>query len=281
MDEISATLSAWDGVPIAITQWRSAADPALLPLLCLPGLVRTAGDFAGFAADFGAGRRVVSLDYVGRGRSGRVRDIRRYGPEACLRDVLDVCTALHLHRVIVVGTSFGGLLAMGIAIARPGLLAGVVLNDIGPEIDPAGTRFIRDFVGADLALPDLDACADHLRRHLPDLSIADTAGWRDFARLTYGPGPDGCYHPLWDTRIARLLDGASPDLWPLFGALAGTRLLLIHGGRSSVLSRATVARMQAIRPDMAVLELPRVGHAPTLAEPAIAAGLRRFIGPAK
>ena len=277
MDEIGRTLSAWDGVPLAVTEWRNGAA-ALPPLLCLPGLVRTAGDFAGFAGEFGHGRRVVSLDYAGRGRSGRVGDPGRYGPEACLRDVLDVCTALHLHRVIVVGTSFGGLLAMGLATARPGLLAGAVLNDIGPEIDPAGAAFIRGFVATDPVLPDLAACAAYLRELLPDLSIGDDAGWRAFAALTYGPEPDGRCHPLWDTRIEQLLGSPAPDLWPLFGALAGVPLLLVHGGRSSVLSAATVGRMREIRPDMTVLSLPDVGHAPTLAEPEAAAGLRRFLG---
>ena len=283
MDEISQIVSAWDGVPIAVTEWKSGTEwgsgggDKLAPLLCLPGLVRTGGDFSAFAADFGAGRRVVSLDYVGRGASGRVRDIQRYAGEACLRDVLDVCAALHLHGVIAVGTSFGGLLAMGIAAARPNLLAGAVLNDIGPDIDPSGTAFIRDFVATDPALPDLAACVAYLRDRLPDLSIPDMAGWRLFAALTYAPGPDGRFHPLWDTRIARLLHGATPDLWRLFGALAGIPTLLIHGGRSSVLLGATVARMRESRPDMGVLRLAEVGHAPTLAEPEIAAGLRQFL----
>ena len=276
MDQISRTLSAWDGVQLAVTEWPGG--DMLPPLLCLPGLVRTAGDFTRFAADFGAGRRVVSLDYVGRGQSGRVGDPLRYGPEACLRDVLDVCTALHLHRVVVVGTSFGGLLAMGIAAARPGLLAGVLLNDIGPDIDGDGAAFIRHFVATDPALADLDACVAYLRERLPDMSLSGDVAWRDFAALTYGPGPDGVYRPLWDTRIERLLGAATPDLWPLFGALDGIPLLLLHAGRSSVLKAATVARMQGLRPDMSVLRLPDCGHAPTLGEPEIAAGLRVFLG---
>ena len=77
----------------------------------------------------------------------------RYAPEACLRDVLDVCAALHVHGVTVVGTSFGGLLAMGLAAVRPALLRGVVLNNIGPEI--GWRRGVRArFVGVDPALPD-------------------------------------------------------------------------------------------------------------------------------
>ena len=113
------------------------------PLLCLPGIVRTSGDFETLAHALGAGRRVVAPDYAGRGQSGRSRDITRYAPEACLRDVLDICAALHLHRAIAIGTSFGGLLSMGLAAARPSLFRAVVLNDIGPEIGSSGTEFVR------------------------------------------------------------------------------------------------------------------------------------------
>ncbi len=268
-------VSAWDGLRLAVHDWGVESHaPALL---CLPGLVRTGGDFADLAARHGGRRRVVSLDYAGRGASGRAGDVRRYGPEACLRDVIDVCAALRLHRVVAVGTSMGGLLAMGLAVARPTLLAGVVLNDIGPEVGAAGVGFVRDFVGHDPALADLAAAAAHLRARLPDLSLAGEDEWRHMATLTYAPGADGRWHPLWDTRIAALLGRAAPPLWPLFGALAGVRVLLVHGGRSTILTAATVVRMRAVRPDMGYVALPEVGHAPTLGEPAVVAALDRFL----
>ena len=246
-------------------------------MLCLPGLVRTSGDFAGVAARHGAGRRVVSLDYIGRGGSARARSAARYAPPAMLRDVMDVCAALHLHRAVVLGTSFGGLLAMALGAARPGMLAGVVLNDVGPELGREGAAFVRWYVGDDPALPDLAAAAAHLRRLLPDLSLHGEAAWCEFARLTYAPGADGRWHPQWDTRIARTLGAKRPDLWPLFGALSHVPLLLVHGGRSRLLQAGTVARMRAARPDMAVATVPGSGHAPTLAEPEAVAALQAFL----
>ena len=270
----SRDITAWDGLTVHVTEWGGGRG---MPLLCLPGLVRTAGDFAGVAARHGAGRRVVALDYIGRGGSARAPRIARYAPQAMLRDVMDVCAAVHLHRAVVIGTSFGGLLAMALRAARPGLLAGVVLNDVGPEIGTAGAALVRRFVGEDPALPDLDAAAAHLRRVLPDLSLHGAADWREFAALTYAPGPDGRWHPLWDTRIARTLGAPVPDLWPLFRALAGLPLLLVHGGRSTLLLAETVARMRAERPDMVVAEVPGSGHAPTLAEPAAVAALTAFL----
>ena len=277
-------LSAWDGPTLHVLEWPAPDGATGLPLLCLPGIVRTAADFAVLAAGVGAGRRVVAVDYAGRGGSFRLpagAAPARYGPEACLRDVMDVAAALHLHRAVVVGTSFGGLLAMGLAAARPGLLAAVVLNDIGPEVGAGGAEFVRQFVATDPALPDLDACVAYLRGLLPPLSLADEAAWRAMAALTYAPGADQRWHPLWDTRIAALLDAPTPDLWPLFRALASVPLLLVHGTVSDILTGETVVRMEAARLEagaaLRLVRVPGVGHAPTLAEPEVVAALGAFL----
>jgi pimeloyl-ACP methyl ester carboxylesterase len=268
-------LSAWDGLPLAVREWRDGDRRR--PLLCLPGLVRTGADFATVAATLGAGRRVIAPDYAGRGESGRARDVGRYAPEACVRDVLDVCAALHVDGAIGIGTSFGGLLCMGIAMSRHSLLRAVVLNDVGPEIAVDGADFVRRFVATDPSLPNLEACIAHLRAVLPPLSLHSDADWQVMARLTYGPGVDGRWHPLWDTRIAGLLARETPDLWPLFGGLAHVELLLVRGEASDLLLPDTVARMTAARPDMTVVSVPGIGHAPTLGEPVVVAALRDFL----
>lgn len=268
-------ISAWDGLSLAVREWRGG--DRLRPLLCLPGLVRTSGDFAPVAAALGAGRRIIAPDYAGRGESGRARDVNRYAPEACVRDVLDVCAALHVHGAVGIGTSFGGLLCMGIAAARHSVLHAVVLNDVGPEIGGGGADFVRRFVAADPALPGVEACIAHLRAVLPPLSLHSDADWQAMARLTYAAGADGRWHPVWDTRIVRLLRRDTPDLWPLFGAMAHIKLLLLRGEASNILLPDTVSRMLAARPDMAIESLPGIGHAPTLAEPAVVAALSAFL----
>jgi pimeloyl-ACP methyl ester carboxylesterase len=275
MDEIVHRISAWDGLPLVVREWRDGDAHA--PLLCLPGIVRTSGDFAALARELGDGRRVVAPDYAGRGQSGRSRDIRRYAPESCLRDVLDVCAALHVHKCIAIGNSFGGLLSMGLAAARPSLLRAAVLNDIGPELGSDGREFVRRFVDHDPAFSDLDAAATYLRATLPPMSLDSDAAWRTIASLTYAPDESGRLRPLWDTRIARLMNGKVPDLWPLFGALSHLPLLLIRGEASNILLPATVARMQAMRPDMKVVILPGIGHAPTLSEPDALRALHSFL----
>ncbi len=268
-------VTASDGLALHATSWGE--ETALPPLFCLPGLVRTGEDFARFAAVHAHARRVVTMDYAGRGRSGRGRGVARYAPEASLRDILDVAAALHVHRAVVVGTSFGGLMAMAIAAIRPGLLHGVVLNDVGPEIGAAGEAFVRRFVADDPALADIDAAARHLRTLLPYLSFTSDADWQEFARLTYEPGADGRWHPRWDRRIAQMLQGPPRDLWPFFDALACVPLLLVHGASSTLLLAETVAAMAARRPDMTVATIMGVGHAPSLAEPVAAAAIERFL----
>jgi pimeloyl-ACP methyl ester carboxylesterase len=275
MGALTHRIAATDGFSLVAREW--ADGDSALPLLCLPGLVRTSGDFADLAARHGSQRRVISLDYAGRGESGRARNVERYAPEACLRDVLDVCAALHVPHAIAIGTSFGGLLSMGLAAARPGLIRGVVLNDIGPEVASGGTAFIRDFVATDPALPSEQACVDWLRTRLPPLSLTTDQDWLAMAALTYTRGADGRFHPVWDTRIARLLDQPTRDLWPLFGALADVPVLLAWGEVSTVLLPDTVARMRAARQDLTVVPVPGIGHAPTLAEAPVVSAINRFL----
>jgi len=273
MAALDQTIRTWDGLKLRVRTW---AGGTRTPLLCLPGIIRTAEDYDDLAARH-PDRRVVSLDYPGRGHSDYASSPARYRPEDTLRDVLDICAAVHLDRAIVIGTSFGGLLAMGLAAARPSLVAAAVLNDIGPEVGTEGGAFVRAFIAEDPALPDLQAAATHLRAKLPFLSLTTDAHWQRFATLTYAPGPDGLWHPLWDTRLATLLNSAPPNLWPLFGTLANRPLLLVHGAISTLLLPGTVSRMQQAHPSMTVVTVPACGHAPTLAEPEAERALDLFL----
>jgi pimeloyl-ACP methyl ester carboxylesterase len=275
VDALIRQVSAWDGLQLMVHDWPG--DPARPPILCLPGLVRTGGDFADMAQAAAGGRRVVAVDYAGRGGSDRARDVRRYGPEACVRDILDIVAALHLNNPLVIGTSFGGLLALGLAAARPGLMRAVILNDVGPELGKEGFYFVRSFVGYDPACATLEECAALLRARLPPLSLETDADWRRMAELTYRLGQDGRYHPQWDTRLTELLAGPVPDLWPLWQAMWHRPVLLIRGAVSNILLPATVLRMQATRPDMKLVTVPGVGHAPTLAEPVALAAIVAFL----
>lgn len=270
-------LRARDGLRLSALEWEGPGGRT--PLLCLPGIARTALDYHALASRHAGRRRVVALDYAGHGESERPRDEARYRIEAALGDVLDAMAALHLHRVALLGTSFGGILAMAIAVLRPGALAAVALNDIGPRLEPAGLGAVREVIGRDPGFAAIEEAVAFLRERLPPLDLSEE-GWVGFAERTYARAEDGLLHPRWDPRIVRAMaaKGRVPgDLWPAFGALAHVPLLLVWGQESTLLSATTVREMRRARPDMEVVSLPGIGHPPTLAAPAAREGIDRFL----
>ncbi len=277
-------LTAQDGLALAFRDYGdpSSDQPAVL---CLPGLTRNSHDFDRLARHLAATRRVVAPDLRGRGRSARDPDWRNYVPSVYLNDLRHLVQSLNLHRFIVVGTSMGGLLGMALAAAMPTLLAGLVMNDVGPEIDTAGSARILDYIRIDRPQPDWPAAVAEIKRIVPKLapSMTGEADWLDLAHGTYVAGDDGRLHFDFDPALARpLIEPAEPppDLWALFRALAPYPTLVVRGGDSDILSAATLARMASNHGDLRHVTLPGVGHAPTLNEPlsreAIDDFLRRF-----
>ncbi len=270
------SFNARDGLRLSAQDF--AGDPARTPLLCLSGITRNSDDFAALAARHAGKRRVLCLDHAGHGDSARPDQLSRYAIEESLRDVLDAMAALHCHRAVFVGTSFGGILTMILAVLRPAAIAGAVLNDVGPVLEPVGLDHVQNFVARDPALPTLDRCVEHLKASLPPLTI-DEEGWRRLAAGTYAKGDDSRWHPRWDIRIAQAMSGggAMPSLWGPFGALAHAPTLLIRGELSELLSAETAQRMRTERPDMHFVNIPATGHCPTLEEPIAVAALDRFL----
>lgn len=270
-------VSTQDGLELAV---RSYGDPLAggVPLLCLSGLSRTAGDFEHLARRHAPARRVAALDYRGHGRSPRARAARDYAPEVLFADVLQVMTALDLHAPAVIGTSLGGTLAMGLAVAAPTRLAGVVLNDIGPEQPDGVIASIVDVVGRDWPVADWDEAVRTLPAIYPNLGVGDTAILRRMAEATFTAGPDGTLRPHWDPRIvAPLRRRPRRDLWPLFGALRRRPVLALRGADSEVLTAATLARMQAAKRDLTAVTVPGRGHAPMLNEPEAEGAIDDFL----
>jgi pimeloyl-ACP methyl ester carboxylesterase len=281
------TLRTRDGLRLSALEWEGPPPPPhgriaelLPPLLCLPGISRNASDFDRIGAWQAGRRRVVALDYLGHGESERPDSADRYSVAEAVRDLLDAMAALHLHRAVILGTSFGGILAMALGVIRPGALAGVVLNDVGPALEGKGLDSVRDLIGRDPAHPDLDTAASFLRERLPPLDVGEE-GWRGFAERSYARGEDGRWHPRWDIRVVQAMDGKDggvpPNLWPLFRALAHVPVQLVWGEESDLLSVRTVDAMRRARPDLDLVAVPGVGHAPVLEAPEARAGLGRFL----
>jgi pimeloyl-ACP methyl ester carboxylesterase len=280
----SLFVSAPDGLKLHVVAYGSRIAPTL-PVVCLPGLARTAADFEELARSLAAGpegRAVYALDYRGRGRSDYDRNPANYNFAVELADVIAVLTALGIGRAVFVGTSRGGLLTMLLATARPAAIAGVVLNDIGPVIEPKGLVRIKGYVGK---LPQPTSFADAgtvLRRlfaaQFPTLTDDD---WVAFAHRTFQER-DGRLVPNYDPRLAETLRGVDIEqplraLWKEFDALAAVPMMVIRGAKSDILSPATVKAMRARRKGLKTIEVPDQGHTPLLSEPSLISRISAFV----
>ena len=251
-------------------------------MFCLGGLTRNSKDFESFAEIYAKdGRRVVCPDYRGRGRSDYDPDWRNYDPRAYIRDIQDLLTALNLDHVVVVGTSLGGILGMGMAAAMPTALSALVMNDVGPEVETGGLNFIIDYIKEDRPHDDWDAAVETIKTMLPNLTFQDDGIWLKMAQNTFQEKADGKLYFDWDVDIAKPLlepSYAIPDMWSLFRALKQVPTLVLRGAESDILSPDCFARMQEVKPDLVAVEIPRAGHVPTMAEPESRAALDDFLG---
>ena len=268
-----------DGLRLYYRDYPGAHDR--VPVLCLHGLTRNSADFEDLAPHLASTRRVLALDVRGRGRSDRDPDPGRYHAGTYVGDVAGLLAALGIERVILVGTSMGGIIGMIHGAAHPGGLAGLVLNDIGPEIDPAGLARIAGYVGRGGPVASWKEAAAAVRAingiAFPD---ADDAFWDRFARRTYREEAQGRIVPAYDPRIADAMAdaGAAPaDMWPIFDLLKDIPILVIRGARSDILSADTLSAMQQRHPDLESVTVPGRGHAPALDEPSARAAIDSFL----
>lgn len=270
--------TAQDGLRLYYRDYGAAHRDAL-PLLCLTGLTRNSHDFEALAERYAHSRRVICPDYRGRGRSDYDPDWRNYQPTTYLNDLKHLLAVAGVARAVMVGTSMGALLSMGMAVAAPMTVAGAILNDAGPDVDRSGLERILDYIGTDRPQRDWDEAVATLKTMFPSLSIDTDEGWRDLAYGTFREGEDGMLHYDWDTNIAKALrkGPATPDLWPYFRALREVPVLAVRGELSDVLAEETFERMGRSLPDISTVTVPGVGHAPTLAEPEAAAAIDAYL----
>ncbi|WP_156678837.1 alpha/beta fold hydrolase [Sphingomonas profundi] len=259
-----------------------AGDAALPPILCIPGLTRNARDFADLAARLAGPWRVICVDLRGRGESAYARDPMSYVPLTYLHDLEALIAQLKLERFVLFGTSLGGMLSALLSSTGRARVAGVLLNDIGPVLEPAGLARIKGYVGRSASFPTwlhaARAIADTQGAAYPDFTIEDwLAKAKRLCRLTSA----GRIVHDYDMKIAeplRVPGGESGfDMWPAFESLKGVPGLLLRGALSDLFSAATAAEMARRLPDLELVTVPRVGHAPVLDEPAALAAIDRLL----
>ena len=278
-------VAAADGLRLH-TRDYGAETGSGLPVVCLAGLTRNSVDFHDLALALATRasqpRRVLALDYRGRGLSDRDPDWTHYDARVEVGDVLAVLAALGIGKAVFVGTSRGGLVTMGLAAVRPDLVRGAVLNDIGPVLDQAGLLRIRAYVGKLPEPRDMDDAVAMMRRisgaQFPGLSDAD---WLAMAQGTFVER-DGRVVTSYDPALMKPLaavdiESGVPTQWPLFAALAAVPVLVIRGEHSDLLSQDTVLAMGEAHPGLLVHEVPGQGHAPLLRDSPTIARIGAFI----
>jgi pimeloyl-ACP methyl ester carboxylesterase len=279
------TVTAPDGLKLHVRSYGSRLAPNL-PVVCLPGLTRTAADFhdlaVALAGDAEAPRRVVALDYRGRGQSDYDPDPSNYSLAVELADVVAVLTALDVAPAVFVGTSRGGILTMLLSGMRPTAIAGAVLNDIGPVIEPSGLARIKSYVGKLPQPKSFEEGAEILRRlfgqQFPRLGEDE---WLAYSHRSFKMEQRNLV-PNYDVRLAKTLEGIDfnrplPPLWAEFDGLRRIPLMVLRGTNSDLLSAETVAAMRTRRDSMETIDVPDQGHAPLLTNPELIGRIGRFV----
>ncbi len=252
------------GIALAWTEWGE--ERAGRTVLCVHGLTRNARDFDFLAARLAAGgARVLCVDVVGRGRSDWLQDPRGYRLDTYIGQIRELLDRLELDAVDWIGTSMGGLIALGLAARQPQRIARLVLNDIGPFVAAAALEPIRAYLGLDLSFADLAELEAHLRRIHVGFGPLTEAQWRHLAihsarreggrlRLHYDPA----------IRVPFLEETAEDlDLWSAYERLS-CPVLVLRGARSPVLDPATAMAMTVRGPRARLVTFAGIGHAPAL-----------------
>jgi pimeloyl-ACP methyl ester carboxylesterase len=273
-----------DGLELHARDYAAAPGKARLPVICIHGLTRNARDFEDLAPRLAAqGRRVLAVDVRGRGGSAWDPTPENYQHAVYAPDIADLMSSLGLSRAVFIGTSMGGMITMALASTKSDLVAAAVLNDIGPEAGPAGMARIAAYAGRPAEAKSWRGAAAYVRKlngaAFPHYGPRD---WMKFARRVFREGPQGKPVLDYDPEIAvpiRAGAGKRPaTVWPLWRRLAGKRpVLVLRGETSDILLPKTVARMRRTAPKAAFAEVPGVGHAPMLDEPAALEALMGFL----
>ena len=252
-------------------------------ILCMHGLTRNSADFEPIVDELVKTHRVITADQRGRGRSAYDPNPDNYNPAVYVADMFSLLDSLKLDKVILFGTSMGGLMATMMKATQPERFSALIINDICADINPAGLERIMSYVGTQEAITDWDAGIAEIKRLnagiFPNL---DEDGWLAFAQRIFIESPDGGLEFDYDPAIHKPLkaneeNAAPPDLWPVFQAAGSTPVMLIHGELSDLLVEEGVNKFKDLVPNLKYVKVKGVGHAPILDEPEVAPAIKAFL----
>jgi pimeloyl-ACP methyl ester carboxylesterase len=268
-------------------------------VICLPGLTRNSKDFHAIATHLSSGYRVICPDLRGRGQSDRDSRWKNYNLVVYLSDVTRLMQKVRADKAIFIGTSLGAMISMNLAFLSPERLHAVILNDLGPEIDPVGKARILATAGKAGPVRSWPEAAEQCRvKYGPAFPEMPDQFWMDFARNSFREDPNGV--PVLDIdpkigdalrlsmklsgvlgvlsalRLKRTFRGIPIDPWDAFRAIR-VPCLVLQGQNSDILSEEVVDRMQAVKPDLVRVSIPDRGHAPLLDEPESVSAIDAFL----
>jgi len=262
-----------DGLMLAYRDYPSAESASYKPtVLCLAGMTRNSKDFDGLAPWVaGLGHRVICLDYRGRGLSDYDSEASHYTPETYMDDVRHLLIVTGIHHVIVIGTSLGGLLAMAMSAAVPTVLAGAVINDVGPVIRMGDLSDVAGYIKSKPLFTSWPQAIEHIKRWFPDFPATSEDEWLAIAKRGYKERSNGDIVFDFDPAIGDSLEDKNApsvvNVWPLFLGLKNIPVACIRGAKSDLFTADLLSQMAAKHSNFIQATVPDVGHAPSLGEP--------------
>lgn len=257
-------------------------------VVCLPGLTRNSKDFHEIATHLSGNNRVLCPDLRGRGKSDYDPKWKNYHPGTYVRDIWKLLDELGIESAIILGTSLGGLIAMIMAEQKPGRIKAIILNDIGPSIDPVGYARILTYAGRNKPVTSwaeaAQQCSDTYALAIPDMPMSF---WNEYVHRNFTEDENGLPVADADPNIGEVMRNsvkltqwlARLRKWGLLKKIAGVMIdpwdsfravsmpcLVIRGGVSDILSEEIVDEMVAVKPDLKRVTIPNRGHVPLLDE---------------
>ena len=265
---------------VAYTEWGDPANPRVL--LCVHGLTRSGRDFDRLAATFADTYRVVCPDVVGRGLSSWLNVPNYYTVPQYVSDMVTLIARLDVGQVDWFGTSMGGLIGMGLAGLPDTPIQKMLLNDVGPHLDPVAVGRIGDYLGKPIRFETLQQGIDYAALVAQSFGPLTAQDWREINTPLLHER-DGAWYFRYDPRIAQPFTATTDEmaaageaaLWGALTAFQGP-VLVVRGEQSDLLSRETTAKMIAQGRDVSSVEIPGVGHAPAFVSAEQIGIARRF-----
>jgi pimeloyl-ACP methyl ester carboxylesterase len=266
-----------NGLRLHYLDFGGDSKPAIT---CIHGLTANAHNFDALAGHLAAKYRVIAIDVRGRGDS-QWGPANEYLPQNYVSDLAGMLDALGIQRVNLIGTSMGGIISMMFAGGWPDRVERLLINDIGPEIDPAGGARVASYVGeAPDRFGNLDEAVSYTRSIYPAMAKLPDAQVREWVKWSLKDAPGSGLTWKMDPAVRRPMRGGPSqqrfDLWVPYARIT-CPVLIVRGAESDILARATATRMCQVLTRAKVVEVPGVGHAPSLTEPESLRAIQEFL----